>query len=151
MAYCTKCGKELLNGSNYCYYCGNQVIHPLDEQGGNVNYNGDVYAQVEPEGTSRLQSHTSATRAKLSEEELEELGSRRLKIWYGILSVLCPPGGIAFTIVHYATHRKRAGRQALVCTIIGFAIWIVLYIIGFNTGLEEDSTFYDNSYDWYDL
>jgi len=139
--YCIKCGNELIEGSRFCNNCGHPVGKPL------VDCNDFEITDVH----AYQQRPLSQPQRIRSEEELEELRTRRLPIGRGILSVLCPPGGIAFTIVNYCTHRKRAGKQALICTIIGFALWTALYIWSEISDSQASSTLYDNGFDWYDL
>ena len=136
MAYCIKCGKELVEGANYCYHCGHPVGAPLSGASGPANSPTPARAYGRPQPTP---------------EELEELRTRRLSVGRAILCLLCPPAGIATTIVHYRTHRPRAGRQALILTIIGFAIWTALYIIGNINEASTMNEIYEDEFDWYEL
>lgn len=135
MAYCIKCGKELVEGANYCYHCGHPVGAPLGGACGPAQYTptpARAYGRPQP-----------------TPEELEELRTHRLSVGRAILCLLCPPAGIGVIISHFRTHRTRAGRLALILTIIGAVIWTAIYI---NASIYLDGQdIYEDSIDWYEL
>ena len=99
MIYCTKCGKEMPDGTKYCPACGSAVGEP--------DYNA-------PTGGNYKQ---------------EESGALAWGVLSFVLTWITVLGGIVLCIILYASGKPKSGFAALMGMIAAIAIGIIAVIV----------------------
>ena len=100
MAYCSKCGKELAEGENYCPACGSPV------GGSNDTRPEQTYAPYKQ----------------------EETGAFAWGILSFILTMFTVIGGIVLCIILFATGKPKGGTAALIGMLLAIAVGIAVVV-----------------------
>ena len=99
MIYCTKCGKDMPDGTQYCPACGSAVNAPSNNATANANY------------------------------RQEESGALAWGILSFFLTCITVIGGIVLCLVLYGSGKPKSGFAALMGMIAAIAVGIIAVIV----------------------
>ncbi len=112
MAYCSKCGKEIPEGTKYCPACGSSV-------GASNNYRPEqVYEPY----------------------EREESGVVAWGILSFVLTIFTAIGGLILCLVLYGSGKPKSGLSALIGMVMAVVVGILLVVFFIMLGASSNNT-----------
>ena len=112
MIYCTKCGKEMPEGTKYCPACGSAVGASNDQR----------------------------PQQEYAPYKQEETGAFAWGILSFILTMFTVIGGIVLCIVLYATGKPKGGTAAIIGMLLAIALGVVVIIFFVMLGASSVNT-----------
>lgn len=102
MAFCANCGNQVNDGVAFCPKCGNAV-----------------------NGAPNAQQQVNQPQQQCNEYREEET----MKTWQKIVCILVWPAGAILTIVSFAKKQTALAKSALIYTIIGLVLSMVIQVL----------------------